>query len=113
MHLSSYRLRLITPQRWLLEHGHDDEAHTVVLRLHGAHTDKAPAALKERAELEYAEMHDAIHAEMHVRSRHIRDLWASRAMIRRTLVAVGVQIFGQCTGINGECAGDVYATSTI
>lgn len=47
-------------------------------------------------------MHDQIKADALIRSRSITDLWATPAMLRRTLVAVGVQVFGQFTGINGE-----------
>lgn len=36
------------------------------------------------------------------RSRSLSDLWATPAMVRRTLVAVGVQTFTQFSGINGE-----------
>jgi hypothetical protein len=46
-------------------------------------------------------MHDMIKAELSIRSRKLSDLWATRAMQRRTLVAVGVQVFTQFTGING------------
>ena len=35
------------------------------------------------------------------RSRRISDLWSTSAMRKRTFVACGVQIFTQCTGING------------
>ena len=47
-------------------------------------------------------MHDSIKAELKTRSHNISDLWATPAMLRRTLVACGVQIFGQFTGINGQ-----------
>jgi len=46
-------------------------------------------------------MYTTIKAEAAVRSRKISDLWASKAMLHRTLVAVGVQVFCQFTGING------------
>ena len=49
-------------------------------------------------------MYNTIKAELSVRSRRLSDLWATRAMLRRTLVAVGVQIFTQFTGINGTWA---------
>ena len=52
------------------------------------------------ADAEFAEMRETIRAEMVVRSRSISDLWATRGMARRTLVAVGVQVFGQFSGIN-------------
>lgn len=48
-------------------------------------------------------MQDVIKAEKTERSRSISDLWETRAMVKRTLVAVGVQVMGQFTGINGEC----------
>jgi len=78
--------------RWLLEAGRDDEAKEVVYHLH----DKD----MESAELEYLEMYDTIKAEMKVRSHKLADLWSTRAMKKRTLVAVGVQVFCQFTGIN-------------
>ena len=81
--------------RWLLEHGREEEARTVVHKLHGT----APAA-REAADAEFAEMQETIKAEILVRSRSLADLWATRGMLRRTLVAVGVQVFGQFSGIN-------------
>ncbi|KAI0767994.1 general substrate transporter [Trametes elegans] len=78
--------------RWLLEQGRDDEARAVVHKLHGGDSDSADA--------EFAEMRETILAEKQVRSRSVRDLWATRGMLRRTLVAVGVQVFGQFSGIN-------------
>ena len=85
-------------QRWLLEVNRDDEARKIVYELHGDDTPEAKSA----AEFEYAEMHDQIKADALVRSRKLSDLWATPAMLRRTLVAVGVQAFTQFTGINGE-----------
>ncbi|TDL20783.1 sugar transporter [Rickenella mellea] len=82
--------------RWLLEQGRDTEAREVVHLLYGART---PEVI-EAAEREYAEMHDNIKAELHTRSRRLSDLWATPANIRRTLVACGVQVFTQFTGIN-------------
>lgn len=76
--------------------GRDEEAKEVVYYLHG-NSDEARAA----AEKEFAEMYTAIKAEVAVRSSKLSDLWASKAMIHRTLVACGVQIFCQFTGING------------
>ena len=46
-------------------------------------------------------MYTTIKAEAGVRSNKISDLWASKAMLHRTLVAIGVQVFCQFTGING------------
>ncbi|KAK0495018.1 general substrate transporter [Armillaria luteobubalina] len=82
--------------RWLLEVGRDDEAREVVYKLYGTGTPE----LKEKADKEYSEMYDTIKAEVFVRSKNIKDLFATSAMTRRTLVACGVQIFGQFTGIN-------------
>ncbi|KAF9524840.1 general substrate transporter [Crepidotus variabilis] len=78
--------------RWLLEVGRDDEAREVVLKLHDNNT--------VTAEKEYAEMYTNIKAEVSVKNRKLSDLWVTRAMSRRTLVAMGVQIFCQFTGIN-------------
>jgi len=79
----------------------DDEAREVVYKLHGTGTPEAKSA----ADLEFTQMHDQIKADALMRSRSVRDLWATPAMLRRTLVAVGVQVFGQFTGINGEFSG--------
>ncbi|OBZ72476.1 High-affinity glucose transporter [Grifola frondosa] len=81
--------------RWLLEQGRDEEARAVVHLLHG---DSAHAS--EEADLEFTEMQETIKAELAVRSRRLSDLWATRGMLKRTLVAVGVQVFGQFSGIN-------------
>ncbi len=85
-------------KRWLLEQNRDDEARAVVYRLHGSSTPDA----KEAAEREFLEMHDVIKAEASERSRKLSDLWETRAMLKRTLVAVGVQVMGQFSGINGS-----------
>ena len=88
---------LISWQRWLLEQNRDAEARDVVYLLQGAQT----AEEKAEAEQEFLEMQEVIKAEASQRSRSLSDLWATRAMLRRTLVAVGVQVFGQFSGING------------
>ncbi|KAF9009839.1 general substrate transporter [Hymenopellis radicata] len=82
--------------RWLLEVGRDEEAHKVVQQLHGA---KTPEQM-EAADAEFTEMYETIKAEQLVKSKRLSDLWSTPAMMRRTLVACGVQIFGQFTGIN-------------
>lgn len=74
-------------------------------RLHGASTAEPKAA----ADAEFAVMHDAIRAEMLNRSQNLSDLWTTRAMLKRTFVACGVQIFGQFTGINGMHSVSVMA----
>ena len=80
-------------KRWLLEVGRDEEAREVVCKLHGYD--------RSSADKEFTEMHVAIKAELAVRSAKLSGLWATRAMQRRTLVAIGVQVFTQFTGING------------
>ncbi|KAL7278979.1 hypothetical protein ACG7TL_006811 [Trametes sanguinea] len=81
--------------RWLLEKGREDMAHAVVRKLHGSSPEEQAAA-----DTEFEEMRETIAAEKVVRSRSLSDLWATRGMLRRTLVAVGVQVFGQFSGIN-------------
>ncbi|PCH42241.1 general substrate transporter [Wolfiporia cocos MD-104 SS10] len=82
--------------RWLLEQGRDEEALAVIRRLYGTNTPEA----SEVADREFGEMRSIIKAEMSQKSRKLSDLWETPAMLRRTLVAVGVQVFGQFTGIN-------------
>ncbi|KAF7796468.1 hypothetical protein EIP86_007645 [Pleurotus ostreatoroseus] len=82
--------------RWLLEKGRDEEARKVVYLLNGTKTPEAKAA----ADQQFLEMSDVIKAEMSGRSRRFSDLWATRSMLKRTGVAVGVQVMGQFTGIN-------------
>lgn len=91
----------LVPQRWLLEQGRDDEARAVVYKLHGPISTNDPAR-KAAADRVFLDMQRGINAEMAVRSRALQDLWATPAMLKRTLVAVGVQVFGQFSGINGE-----------
>ena len=62
----------------------------------------------DAAAREFAEMQRAVRAApAHGR---VRDLWATPGMRRRTLVAVGVQVFGQFSGINGGCGFALYMT---
>ena len=82
------------------------------MRLHGGSTPETRAAAEE----DYAIMHDAIKAELAIRKRHLSDLWATPAMVRRTSVAMGVQIFTQCTGINligADRYSSLYAKSSL
>jgi sugar porter (SP) family MFS transporter len=79
--------------RWLLEVNRDEDARQVVYKIHGSGN-------KVSADQEFEEMRATIKAEMAVRSSRLSDLWSSPAMLRRTLVAVGVQIMGQFSGIN-------------
>lgn len=79
----------------------------MVYLLHSAKT----AEEKAEAEQEFLEMQEVIKAEASQRSRSLSDLWATRAMLKRTLVAVGVQVFGQFSGINGACFAHNYILS--
>ncbi|OSX58727.1 hypothetical protein POSPLADRAFT_1172955 [Postia placenta MAD-698-R-SB12] len=82
--------------RWLLEQGRDDEARAVVRKLHGSGSPE----LEHEVDVLFEEMQSVIKAETAIRSRSISDLWETPAMCKRTLVAVGVQVFGQFSGIN-------------
>jgi sugar porter (SP) family MFS transporter len=82
--------------RWLIEVGREDEARQVVQKLHGGST----ASDNDNANEEFAVMAESIRAEKAYQSHNVTDLFATRAMAHRTLVACGVQIFGQFTGIN-------------
>lgn len=84
--------------RWLIEVGRHEEARKVIRQLHGVATEAAAA----EADDEYEVMAAAIQADVSVRSNNVADLFTSRSMTWRTLVAVGVQVFGQFTGINGQ-----------
>ena len=79
-----------TTQRWLLEQDRDEEARQVVYLLHGA---SAPEK-QDEAEREFLQMQGVIKAEAMQRSRSLSDLWATRAMTKRTMVAIGVQVMG-------------------
>lgn len=94
----------ISSQRWLLEKNRDDLARAVVYRLHGVSTPET----KAEAEAEFIDMQSVIKAEVSQRSNRLSDLWETRAMLRRTLVAVGVQVFGQFSGINGTSLEHYY-----
>ena len=91
---------VVYEQRWLLEQGRDDEARAAIYALQGPVSDPDRKAAADHA---FLEMQRGIKAEMVVRSRSLHDLWATPAMLKRTLVAVGVQVFGQFSGINGVC----------
>lgn len=82
--------------RWLLEHGRDEEARKVIYKLHDVSTPEAKAA----ADADFLSMSDNIKAELLLKSKRINDLWADAGTIKRTLVAIGVQVFSQFTGIN-------------
>ncbi|KAG8817747.1 hypothetical protein FRC17_011118, partial [Serendipita sp. 399] len=80
--------------RWLIAQGREDEAWAVVQRLHGNLKNE------EFTKLEFAEMVEQIKYEKANYQTKFSDLWASKAMIRRTLTGMAVQICCQFTGIN-------------
>lgn len=70
----------------------------MVFKLHGTKTPDEQAL----ASAEFSEMYTVIKSEAAEKSRRLSDLWATRSMMHRTCVAIGVQVFCQFTGINGE-----------
>ena len=90
--------------RWLIEVGRDEEARKVIRQLHGSSTDAGAA----EADAEFEVMAAGIRADVSARSNSIFDLFKTRSMTWRTLVAVGVQVFGQFSGINGLCCAHAY-----
>lgn len=82
--------------RWLLEHGRDEEARHVIYQLHDVSTPEARAV----ADADFLSMSDTIKAELLMKSKRINDLWSDAGAMKRSLVAIGVQVFGQFTGIN-------------
>lgn len=82
--------------RWLLEHGRDDEAREVIYKLHDVSTPEARAV----ADADFLSMSDTIKAELLMKSKRVSDLWADAGTVKRSLVAIGVQVFGQFTGVN-------------
>ncbi|EIM91152.1 general substrate transporter [Stereum hirsutum FP-91666 SS1] len=82
--------------RWLLEQGRDDEAREVIYKLHDVSTPEAKAV----ADADFLSMSDTIKAELLMKSKRVSDLWADAGTVKRSLVAIGVQVFGQFTGVN-------------
>ncbi|RDW59420.1 hypothetical protein BP6252_12507 [Coleophoma cylindrospora] len=80
--------------RWLMEKDRHDEARESLRRLHGnGHND-------EYLELEYREIHDTIVAEKQVAVRSWKGMVAKPAWRRRLALGMGIQAFGQLSGIN-------------
>ncbi|KAG8745574.1 hypothetical protein FRC10_007752 [Ceratobasidium sp. 414] len=80
--------------RWLIEQGRNEEALTVIQRLHGNEQNA------EFIKLEFAEMIEQIKYEKANMSSKLSDLWATKPMLKRTLTGMAVQICCQFTGIN-------------
>jgi len=80
--------------RWLIKQGREDEAKRSLEILHGTSTNQ------EFIELEYREMVEQIKYEEEHLTAKLSDLWATKAMLKRTLTGMGIQICTQFTGIN-------------
>ncbi|KFZ09049.1 hypothetical protein V502_08982 [Pseudogymnoascus sp. VKM F-4520 (FW-2644)] len=80
--------------RWLMEKDRHDEAREALRLLHGnGHNE-------EYLELEYREIHDTIVAEKQVSVRSWGGMISKPAWRRRLALGMGIQAFGQLSGIN-------------
>ncbi|KAH7343603.1 general substrate transporter [Rhizoctonia solani] len=80
--------------RWLVAQGREEEAYRVLEKLH------FDGENREWLDGEFAEICDQIRIEKEMKSSNIMDLVNTKPMLKRTLIACGVQAFGQFTGIN-------------
>lgn len=80
--------------RWLMEKGRYDEARESLRKLHGTGDNE------EYLDMEYQEIHDTIVAEKSVAVRSWTGLVSNPAWRRRLLLGMGIQAFGQLSGIN-------------
>lgn len=80
--------------RWLIEKGRNEEALKVIQRLHGTKTNQ------EFIQVEFDQMIEQIEFEKENMSAKLSDLWATKAMFKRTVTGMLVQICTQWTGIN-------------
>ncbi|KAF8607787.1 general substrate transporter [Ceratobasidium sp. AG-I] len=80
--------------RWLVAQGREEEAYGVLQKLH------FNGENKEWLDGEFSEICEQIRIEKEMKSSRLVDLVNTRPMLRRTLIACGVQAFGQFTGIN-------------
>lgn len=80
--------------RWLMEKDRHDEAREALRRLHGNGQNE------EYLELEYREIHDTIVAEKQVAVRSWSGMISKPAWRRRLALGMGIQAFGQLSGIN-------------
>ena len=90
---------LLLPEspRWLLEHGHADEAQHVLDRLHL----RKDQSNRDFVDLEFKEIRDAILAEKSaIQGIGWKLLVTKRSYRRRVLLACGIQAFTQTSGIN-------------
>ncbi|KAG8700513.1 hypothetical protein FRC08_004657 [Ceratobasidium sp. 394] len=79
---------------WLVAQGREEEAYAVLQKLH------YNGENKEWLDGEFAEICEQIRIEKQMKSSRLSDLVNTKPMLRRTLIACGVQAFGQFTGIN-------------
>ncbi|KAF2797587.1 general substrate transporter [Melanomma pulvis-pyrius CBS 109.77] len=80
--------------RWLLEQERDDEAYTVIKRLHGNVGDDS------FFRAEFTQMRDQLRFEKSQQNAKWSDLLATKSNRKRILLAVLVQAFTQLSGIN-------------
>ena len=80
--------------RWLMEQERYEEARESLRRLHGTGSND------EFLELEYREIHDTIVAEKQVSVRSWGAMISKPSWRRRLALGMGVQAFGQLSGIN-------------
>ena len=80
--------------RWLASKGRDEEAMSVLMRLHGARAERSVV------EAEYAEMVLQIDWERENVSNNFMDLFKTWPKLHRTLCGVLVQVCCQWTGVN-------------
>ncbi|CAE6361008.1 unnamed protein product [Rhizoctonia solani] len=80
--------------RWLIAQGREEEAYRVLEKLH------FDGQNREWLDGEFAEICEQINSEKQMKSSNIMDLVNTKPMLKRTLIACGVQAFGQFTGIN-------------
>ncbi|KAH6674947.1 general substrate transporter [Halenospora varia] len=80
--------------RWLMEKDRHEEAREALRRLHGNGSND------EYLDLEYREIHDTIVAEKQVSVRSWGGMVSKPAWRRRLALGMGIQAFGQLSGIN-------------
>lgn len=79
--------------RWLLEKERDDEAFTVLKRLHGDGQDEA------FLRAEFNQMREQIRYENSVNVRSVKELVTRKSYRKRLILAVLVQVFTQLSGM--------------
>lgn len=80
--------------RWLIEQDRMEEAHQVIVKMH------ANGSNQEFLELEFREIRDTIVAEKTLAVRSWRKILTKKSWRRRLFLGMGVQAFGQLSGIN-------------